>query len=298
MFDHATETALRWKRVRQMARKEFWEHVRNYWIAGITLLLLVLLVVTAFLGGATVPDRQFTGFQTTISNNTHLVLPLVAIIGLMMGYGAVSNEVERGSMQVLLSKPISKTEVLVGKFLGLGAVLTAAIVVGVLVASILMIGVRPFYNLFTMPAMAHGGTQAAAGVLIYVPFAVLYGLAFLAVGIFVSTVARSRAQSIAGVVFVWFLFLIIWDAVLVGIKPLIASDPQALPAWYYAVELLNPVAVFRSTTSRLVEANMQVLPPLTAWPGWFDLPVFFVMLVLYAVGPVAASIWMFRRRDL
>jgi Cu-processing system permease protein len=298
MFDHSTETALRWKRVRPMARKEFWEHVRNYWIGGITGLLLVLLVVTAYLDALAAGHRGFTDFQATISNNTHLILPLVAIIGLMMGYGAVSNEVERGSMNVLLAKPISKTEVLVGKFLGLGAVLTAAIVVGVLAASIIMIGVRPFYNLFTMPAMAHGGTQAAAGVITYLPFAVLYGLAFLAIGIFISTVARSRAQSIAGVIFVWFLFLIIWDAVLVGIKPVIASDPQALPNWYYAVELLNPVAVFRSISSRLVEANMQVLPPLEVWPGWFDLPVFFVMLVLYAVGPMAVSIWVFRRRDL
>lgn len=56
------------------------------------------------------------------------------------------------------------------------------------------------------------------------------------------------------------------------------------------------VAVFRSATSRLVEANMQVLPPLAAWPGWFDLPVFFVMLVLYTAAPVVASIWLFRRR--
>jgi len=297
-FSGDTEAALRWKRVKPVARKEFWENVRNYWIAGITVLLFVMLVVTAYLGGATVPDRAFTGFQTTIANNTHLVLPLVAIIALMMGYGTVSNEIDRGSVRVLLSKPVSRTEVIVGKVVGLGAVLTPAVLLGVFAASVIMLGIKPFYFALTMPAMAHSSTATVLTVFTYLVYVAVYGLAFLGIGTFVSTVARSRTQAIAGVVLVWFLFLIIWDAILVGIKPLIATTEAALPGWYYALELLNPAGVFRSASSRLVEANMQVLPPIEAWPAWYDLPAFFVMLTLYAVVPVAASVWIFRRRDL
>lgn len=304
MFGDETEVALRWKRVKPVARKEFWENVRNYWIAGITGVLLVLLVVTAYLDALAAGHGGLTDFQATISNNTHLILPLVAIIGLMMGFGTVINEIERGSMRVLLSKPVSRTEVIAGKFVGIGTVLAVAIGVGVFVASAIMLGTEPFWWLWhdyvLMPGASHSTSEAnqVIGVLAYIPYAVLYGLSLFAVGIFVSTVARSRTQAIGGVIGVWFLFLIIWDAVLSSLQPIIKSSEGVLPEWYYVLHLLNPVDVFRSASTLITEANMQLLPPLEVWPAWFDLPVFFVVLSLYTIVPVVASVWLFRRRDL
>ena len=57
----------------------------------------------------------------TISGMTELGSFLIPIIAFMLGYATIIGEIERGSMSSLLSLSATRFEIVVGKFLGLGA---------------------------------------------------------------------------------------------------------------------------------------------------------------------------------
>src|SRR5690606_23230742 len=61
---------------------------------------------------------------------TSLAVYLVPLIALLMSFDAIAGEVERGTLSLLLTYPVSRAEILAGKLLAHLAILTLAVLAG------------------------------------------------------------------------------------------------------------------------------------------------------------------------
>jgi len=105
-----------------IAKKEILDNVRNKWIIILTIIFTTLTLVVSYFGS--IFSQGWQDFGVTIGGMMSLVQFLIPIIGLMLGYAAIIGEIEKGSMSSLLSLPINRLEIIMGKFLGLGGVLS------------------------------------------------------------------------------------------------------------------------------------------------------------------------------
>ena len=189
-----------------LAGKEVRESVRNRWVLAATLLLGALSLSLTFLGSAptgTVGANALDVVVVSLSSLTILLLPLIA---LLLSHDAIVGEIERGTMLLLLSYPVGRRQVVIGKFVGHVAVLALATLVGFGAAGV---------------ALALTGTtierQSWNAFALMVGSSVLLGAAFLAIGYCASVLARSRGAAAALAVCIWLALVVVYDMLLLGL---------------------------------------------------------------------------------
>ncbi|MBW4557839.1 MAG: ABC transporter permease [Trichormus sp. ATA11-4-KO1] len=110
-------------RVLVIAKNVFQEMVRDrilYIIGFYALILAVALrVLPEF--AATTEDKMFLDFGIAAMSM------LTLIVAIFIGTGLVNKEIDKRTILVLIAKPISRSEIISGKFLGLSAVLTVLV---------------------------------------------------------------------------------------------------------------------------------------------------------------------------
>lgn len=110
-------------RIFTIARNVFYEVVRDriLWIIGFYALLLVAAMqLLPQIAGAT-EEKMILDFGLAAMS----VLGL--IVAIFIGTGLVNKEIEKRTVLVLIAKPISRSEIIAGKHLGLSAVLASLI---------------------------------------------------------------------------------------------------------------------------------------------------------------------------
>ena len=80
----------------------------------------------------------FRGIEATIASLVSLVIYLVPLIALILGYDAIVGEREEGSLDLLLSMPLTRIELLLGKFVGLACALAFSTLAGFGLAGIVL----------------------------------------------------------------------------------------------------------------------------------------------------------------
>lgn len=108
----------------------------------------------------------------------------VPAIALVAAYLAIAGERESGSVRYLLSTPVTRRDVVLGKYVSRSAIVAASLIVGFAVAAILA---RLWFGPFDARIFA-----GIAGL------TVLYALAYVAVAIGISAVAESRSRAMLG----------------------------------------------------------------------------------------------------
>ena len=119
-----------------LARKELKDGLRNRWVLAIAILLAAFALTLAFLGSAPAGETKANALAITVVSLATLNIYLIPLIALLLSYDAIVGEIERGTMALLLSYPLSRWQVVAGKFLGQGAILAVAIAIGYCVAGI------------------------------------------------------------------------------------------------------------------------------------------------------------------
>lgn len=112
--------------LRVIAAKEFQDRLRNRWVLVIGVVFAAFALLIAYFGGAQQGAVGFKGIELTIASLTSLVIYLLPLIALILGFDAIVGEKERGSLDLLLSMPITRLELLLGKYLGLAGALAVA----------------------------------------------------------------------------------------------------------------------------------------------------------------------------
>ncbi|MBF0310468.1 MAG: ABC transporter permease subunit, partial [Magnetococcales bacterium] len=113
-----------------VAAKEVKDALRNRWIVSATLLLAGLAFGLAFLGSTPTGALGAKPLAVVVVSLASLTIFLLPLIALLLSYDALVGEMERGTLLLLLTYPVTKGQVILGKFLGHTVVLGLATVVG------------------------------------------------------------------------------------------------------------------------------------------------------------------------
>ena len=97
--------------------KEVRDSLRNRWVLAAALLLAALALSLGFLGSSPTGSVKVDPLTVTVVSLSSLSIFLIPLIAMLLSYDALIGEIERGTMALLLSYPISRNQILAGKFI-------------------------------------------------------------------------------------------------------------------------------------------------------------------------------------
>ena len=270
-----------------VAGKEIREGIRNRWVVAATLLLATLALTLAFLGAAPAGRVGAGALEVVVVSLSSLSIFLLPLIALLISHDAIVGEMERGTMLLLLTYPLSRWQVVLGKFLGHVAILGGATLIGYGAAAVALAAAGEAIDAASWRAFAAliGST-------------ILLGAAFVALGTFVSALVQARGTAAGIAVGLWLLSVLIWDMALLGI--LVADQGQTIGATALdALLLLNPADAYRLFNLAGLP-NVGQLSGMASIAGGSGLTatVLLTALGVWVLAPLAAAVAIFARREL
>lgn len=270
-----------------VAVKEFRDAVRNRWAFSLTLVFALLALGIAYFGASASGVVGFTSLATTLVSLASLAIFLIPLIALLLAYDSIVGEEEQGTLLLLLAYPITRTQLLAGKFLGHAAVLALSIALGFGIAALLIgwltneLGERELWQAFG----------------IFIVSAILLGWSFVAIAYVASAWAREKSQAAGGALLVWFWFVLIFDLILLGL--LVISSDSTNNAWLSYLLFLNPADLFRVVNLAGFEAVRSYTGLGTLATGaLFQPSILIASLLVWVILPLAAAAWLFNRRRI
>jgi Cu-processing system permease protein len=270
-----------------VAGKEIREGMRNRWVVAATLLLATLALTLAFLGAAPAGRVGAGALEVVVVSLSSLSIFLLPLIALLISHDAIVGEMERGTMLLLLTYPLRRWQVVIGKFLGHVAILGAATLIGYGAAAVALAA--------TGEAIGAESWRAYGAM---IGSTVLLGAAFVALGTFVSALVRARGTAAGIAVGLWLFSVLIWDMALLGL--LVADQGQTIDAAVLDVLLLlNPADAYRLF-------NLAGLPNVGQLSGMGGIaggtgltaPALLAALGTWVLLPLTAAVAIFARREL
>lgn len=270
-----------------LAGKEIRQAVRNRWVLAATVLLAGLALSLTFLGSTPTGSVGVRPLDVVIVSLSSLTIFLVPLIALLISHDAVVGDMERGTMLLLLSYPVARWQVLLGKFAGHLAVLAFATCLGygAAVAALVATGSR----------MDQEGLTAFAAM---IGSSVLLGAVFIAFGYFVSALVRDRGTAAGVCIGLWLLLVLIYDMALLGLLVL-DKGRNISGAALNALLLFNPTDVYR-LFNLTGFANVSMFSGMAGLAGSATLSatILVTALVLWTLVPLAFASLFFSRREL
>lgn len=260
--------------------------LRNRWVLATTLVLAALALSLALLGSAPTGTVKADPLAVVVVSLASLTIFLVPLIALLLSFDAIVGEHERGTLMLLLSYPVARWQVVVGKVLGQVTILGFATVLGYGAAAAV---------LRMQGAISPQAWQAFGGMVLT---SAMLGASFVAMGCLASALVRERATAAGLAVGVWLFFVLLYDTALLGL--LVADQGRTVGATALdALLLLNPADVYRlfnMSASEVVSVYSGMAGP--GDPGALPAPVFLVVLLAWILAPLALAVLAFRRRPL
>jgi len=188
-----------------VASKEFSDIVRGkrFLILVVVFgLVMTAAVATTYLTGiqaAGVPGRagMARGFLGAAGINLATMVGYFApIMGLALGFDAISGEREKGTLKVTLAQPVFRDTVINGKFLA--ALLAISLATGIasivdIGGSVLVLGITPT-------------VEDVARFMLFLLFSILFAMTYYGIAVFLSTVLKRTTQSVIIGVVLWAVF--------------------------------------------------------------------------------------------
>ncbi len=268
------------RQVTTVAGKEFWDRIRNRWVLAVALVFTVFALVIAYFGGAQQGTVGFRSIEFTIASLVSLVIYLIPLIALVLGFDAIVGERERGSLDLLLSMPITRFELLLGKYLGLAAALTFSTVTG--------------FGLVAVVLSAQLDINALFHYFGFMLSSVLLGMAFLSLAVMLSVFAGDRTRASGMAIAMWFFFVLVFDLILLG--ALVVTGGSYGGEFFPYLLLLNPADVFRILNIFTLEDVRGLYGLATVFPRALAEPWLLGMVMFaWIAAPLAVAAWRFRK---
>ena len=272
--------------VAAIAGREVLAGIRNRWMLAASLLLGVLALTLAFVGSTPAGPVAASRLAITVVSLSSLSIFLVPLIGLLVSYDTLVGEVERGTMPLLMTYPVTRWRIVLGKFAGQVAILAIATVTGFGVAA-LITGLGD-----------SGDAEAWRAFGVMVGGSILLGAAFIALGTLFSAVVAERGTAAGVSVAAWLVFVVLFDMALLAI--LVADEGQVVSGDLFRVLLLlNPTDVYRMLTL----SGSETVGALSGMAGVsaeaaFGHALLVPVMVLWIAAPLALAGLLFGRKEL
>lgn len=269
-----------------LALKELRDGLRNRWVAAAIILLGVLALALSLMGSAPTGSVKVSALDITVINLASLSVYLIPLIALMLSYDALVGEFERGTMLLLLTYPVTRWQVILGKFLGHVLILFIAIFAGYGGA------------LLILTVIAGGSTEGWQAYLLMMSSSLILGAVFIALGYLVSVLVKERATAAGTAIGLWLIFVVLYDLVLFGV--LLIDDQQVIGQQLFStLMLVSPTDSYRILNLSMFDGVSQAagIAGVASKAGMSGTLLLSVMLLWVSV-PLMATLMLFQRREL
>ncbi len=272
--------------IRLLAVNEFVDGLRNRWVAAAILLLGTMALTLLLVGSAPTGTIRAGALAISVVSLASLSVYLLPLIALMLSFDALVGEFERGTMLLLLTYPISRWQVIMGKFFGHTLILATAIVIGYGGAAVVT------------ALTTETGFEGWEAYLTMMASSLLLGAVFIALGYLVSALVRERSTAAGAAVVLWLLFVVLYDLGLLAM--LLADKEQKIGETLFSFLMLaSPTDTYRILNLTAFDTVGQAagIAGVAARAG-FGIPLLLSLLVGWITLPLLATMAVFHRREL
>jgi ABC-type transport system involved in multi-copper enzyme maturation permease subunit len=215
-----------------------------------------------------------------------LLIPLIAII---LGFATIAGEAESGALYVVLSYPVRRIEVLLGKFFGLGSVLIVSIFIGFGFGGVII--------------AATVGPESWAGYIGFILLSIFLGLIYLILSICISAYCKRRSRAIAGgiiLIFWGMIFGTILMAALYGtgytFEDIMTGNT---PDWFFNAVVFSPGDLHQTAAMRAFGINsVDMMGFSVTIPEFLSMNLLLVVHLIWFIVPFFLAYYFFKRRDI
>ena len=269
-----------------LALKELRDGLRNRWIAAAIIVLGTLAIVLSMLGSAPTGAVKASMLDVSVISLASLSVYLIPLIALMLSFDALVGEFERGTMMLLLTYPVARWQVIMGKFLGHVLILSIAIIAGYGGAILIM-------TLLTGGSFE--GWQAYVSMM---ASSLLLGAVFIALGYLVSVLVKERATAAGAVIALWLVFVVLYDLFLFGV--LLIDESQVISQQLFSMLMLvSPTDTYRILNLSLFDGVSQAagIAGVASGSG-MSASLLIAVMLFWVIMPLATTLLVFQRREL
>jgi Cu-processing system permease protein len=245
-----------------ITRKEILDARRNRWFILYMIIFAGLSLGLSWLGLSGIGNYGLSGFGRTSASLINLVLLIVPLMGLTLGASSLAGERERGTLIYILAQPVTRMEVLSGKFLGLGLSLLTALLLGFGLSGILIAW--------------HGGTINSLNYLALVGLTLFLALSSLGIGMLISSALKKADTAIGVSLFVWLVLVFFGDLGIMGSALTLNFDIKQL----FILSLFNPLQVFKLSAIFVIQGNLEIFGPV----GVYAARTYGDQFILFLIG--------------
>jgi len=271
------------RRVAVVAREEYRRALETRWLFVFTALFALLVLGLSYFGLAQSREVGFQGFARVTLSLMNLVLIIVPLTGLMLGVTSIAGGGE--SLALLLAQPVSRGEVLGGKFLGLAAALGVAQALG--------------FGGGGVVVALNGGMDQVPGFLVLTGLSLVLGWITLAAAICIAALWPDRLRAMSAALLLWLLMVIAYDLVVLGATALLSGVP--LQSVLFPALVVNPVDLVRVLTTLAVGSGALFGPTSAVLMRMFGtaggVALGLAVLLIEGIVPLLVAARVFRRRD-
>lgn len=269
-----------------LAVNEYLDGLRNRWVAATIILLGATSLVLLLVGSGPTGSIRAAALDVSVVSLTSLSVYLLPLIALLLSFDALVGEFERGTMLLLLTYPVARWQVVMGKFIGHMLILLTAVVIGYGGSALAIV-------LFTDNGIV--GWQAYATMM---ASSLLLGAVFIALGYLVSVIVRERSTAAGAAIVLWLFFVVLYDLALLGL--LLADDEQKIgQSLFSSLMLASPSDIYRLFNLSAFDTVGQVAGIAgVAARSEFGIPLLLGLLAGWVVMPLFTTMAILQRREL
>jgi len=279
-----------------IAQKEFAD---NVWSPRFAILMSIFLILSF-------TYTYKIQFGSSFRDFVQIIAIFIPVIGIALGFDAVVKERKSKSLNVLLTHPVFRDNIITGKILG--AMITLALVV------FLVIAVITGTSLITSGKLADFSELIRLFIFGILTF--LYLLVFLSIGIFTSVITKSEIDSLTCGIIAWLNLCVVFGAIVIIIATIVTGqalldmgENQQFKELTYNLQKLSPIHHYAETTlgtsdlswgsmshQETIQGVLDTSYTLGEWAGEFWENV--VVLVVISIILTILSYLIFLRQDI
>lgn len=198
------------KNILVVAQKEFADNLLS--LRFISLVSVFAIILFSFSYRASVKGINI--FETGFIDVTQIIAVFLPLLGISLGFDSIVKEKKSASLNVLLTHPLYRDNIITGKILGgmITLLLVVFIAVTVSVGTILLVS----------------GTQVAFTelnrVLVFTALTYLYLSTFLLLGIFTSIISKNAINSLGNGICAWLILCVVFGGFIMMISSTVTEQ--------------------------------------------------------------------------
>lgn len=266
-----------------IAQKELRDARRNRWFVLYTAAFVGLSFSVAWMTLSGVGNSGLAGYGRTSASLINLILLIMPLMGLTLGALSLAGERENGTILYLMAQPLTQTEILLGKYLGLTLALIASIGLG--------------FGITAIPIAFKGSANISTYITLLI-LAWLLASASLSIGYFISATTHRSTTAIGLSLFSWLTLVFFGDLGLMGSALTLKLDVNQL----FTLALFNPLQLFKIAAILNLRSNLEVLGPVGVYAyrtyGIQLWPILIALLLLWILIPFIAANKILNKRGI